>query len=199
MKRLLISAVMLVFVLSSFAQKIKVISGDIKALTGKTKILLEFVYDDNLKVGKISEDEYIKNKSAEYEKKHPNQGDKWVEMWKGDRKSRFQPKFEELFNKILGPKGISASEKMENYDCKLIIHTYFIEPGFNVGVMKKPSLVSWYAIFQDKDGKELLKLNSINAPGTSFADDFDTGERIKESYAKGAKTLAKYLLKKKVF
>ena len=75
-----------------------------------------------------------------------------------------------------------------------------IEPGYNIGISRRPALVSWYVTAFDKNGKQLFKLNSINAPGADFSGaDFDSGLRIGESYAKGAKTLTKFLLKKKAF
>jgi hypothetical protein len=146
----------------------------------------------------MTEEAYIAEKRAKYEEKHPGKGDVWEDGWKNARKARYAPKFEELFNKGVAKKGIVASEALDTYDATMIIHTYFIEPGFNIGIMKKPSLVSWYVIFVDKDGKKLLKLDSKNAPGASFSGgDYDTSIRIGESYAKGAKTLAKFLIKKK--
>ena len=199
MKKTILFAILVAFVSASFAQRVKVIDGDLKALNGFKNIKLEFVYDD-LKVGKKAEADYIKEKREKYEKKHPGEGDKWEDSWKADRNEHYEPKFDILFNKVLEKKGVSASDAMENADCTLQIHTYFIEPGFNIGITKRPSLVSWYAIFKDKDGKVLLKIDSKNAPGQSVGGgDFDSGVRIGESYAKGAKTLAKFLLKKKAF
>jgi len=200
MKKTILFAILIAFLSSSFAQKLTKLEGDYKALNGLKKFKLEFVYDDNLSVGKMTEADYIAEKRAKYEEKHPGEGDKWENGWKNARKSRYAPKFEELFNKGVAKKDVVASVALDSYDATMVIHTYFIEPGFNVGIMKKPSLVSWYAIFKDKDGKQLLKIDSKNAPGvSSFGGDFDASGRIGESYAKGAKTLAKYLMKKKAF
>jgi len=200
MKKTILFAIIIAFVSSSFAQRVTKIDGDLSALKGFKQLKLEFVYDDNMTVGKGTEADYIAEKRAKYEEKHPGEGDKWENGWKNARKSRYEPKFETLFNKVMSKKDVVASGAMENYDVTMIIHTYFIEPGFNIGIMKKPALVSWYVIFIDKDGKQLLKLDSKNAPGaSSFGGDFDSGGRIGESYAKGGKTLAKFLLKKKAF
>jgi len=200
MKKTILFAVIIAFVSSSFAQKMPKLEGDFKALSSFKKFKLEFVYDENLSVGKTTEAAYIAEKRAKYEEKHPVEGDKWEESWKNARKARYAPKFEELFNKNIAKKDVVASVALDTYDGTMVVHTYFIEPGFNIGIMKKPSLVSWYVIFLDKDGKQLLKLDSKNAPGTSsFGGDFDASGRIGESYAKGAKTLAKFLMKKKAY
>ncbi len=198
MKKAILFAIIIAFTTSSFAQKLTKLNGDYKNLNGIKNIKLEFIYDDNLKVGKTTEAEYIKEKKAKYNEKNPGDGDKWETNWKADRDVHYKPKFEALFNKVLAKVGVSASDAMENYDCTLVIHTYFIEPGFNIGIMKKPALVNWYATFSDKEGNVLLKIDSQKATGVGGGD-YDSGVRVGESYAKGAKTLAKYLLKKKAF
>ena len=197
MKKTILFAIIIAFVSSSFAQKITKLEGDLKAINTFKKYKLEFVYDENMSVGKLTEAAYIADRRAKYEEKHPGEGDVWEDGWKNARIARYAPKFEELFNKGMAKKDVMASVALDTYDAIMVVHTYFIEPGFNVGIMKKPSLVSWYVIFKDKEGKQLLKLDSKNAPGVSgFGGDFDASLRIAESYAKGAKTLAKYLSKK---
>lgn len=200
MKKTILFALAIVFASIGFSQGVTKLEGDYAKLNGVKNIKLEFVYDQDMRVGKTTEKQYIEEKKAKYEVKHPGEGDKWVEMWESDRTTHYQPKFAQLFNKILSENGITADENLTNFDATLVIHTYFIEPGFNVGIMKTPALVSYFAIFKDKDGNEILKLNSLNAPGQTFGDgDFDSGIRVGESYAKGAKTLASHLIKKKAF
>ena len=200
MKKTILFAIIIAFVSSSFAQKMTKLEGDFKALSSFKKFKLEFVYDDNMSVGKKTESAYIAEKRAKYEEKHPGEGDIWEDGWKNARIARYAPKFEELFNKGAAKKDVMASVAIDTYDAIMVVHTYFIEPGFNIGIMKKPSLVSWYVIFKDKAGNQLLKLDSKNAPGVSgFGGDFDASGRIGESYAKGAKTLAKFLMKKKAY
>ena len=86
---------------ASFAQKIKVTSGDLDFLKGQTAINVEYNYD-NMGVGKFDkEEDYINQKVEDYNKKEAGRGDKWKESWIGDREERFEPKFEELINKNL--------------------------------------------------------------------------------------------------
>src|SRR5690606_1491496 len=66
---------------ASFAQKIKVTSGDLGFLKGQTTINVEYNYD-NMGVGKFDkEEDYINQKVEDYNKKEAGRGDKWKESW----------------------------------------------------------------------------------------------------------------------
>jgi len=196
-----LTLLLIFFVFTGFSQKIKIVEGDLKSsLKGVKNILVEFEYDDNLKVGKKTEKEYIEEKVAKYNEKEAGKGDKWLENWKNDRKERYEPKFMVLFNKVLTKVDAKADTNLKDYDAKIVIHTYYLEPGFNVGISSMPAAVSFYVTAYNKKGEKLFKLDSIKMPGSSFSGgDFDAGVRIRESYAKGAKTLASFLIKKKAF
>ncbi len=63
-------------------------------------------------VGKfVTEQEYLDKKSAEYNAKEAGKGDAWKKAWVEDRKYRYEPKFEELFNKGMEDKGITAVKR----------------------------------------------------------------------------------------
>lgn len=75
------------------------------------------------------------------------------------------------------------------------IHTTFIEPGFNVGVMRRPAFINLEVTFT-KGEEELVVLSATKAPGAdAMGFDFDTGYRISEAYAKAGKSLGKFILK----
>ena len=198
MKKLtLILAILISFNLQ--AQKIKLKSGDLGFLKGQKNILIEFVYPDNMKVGKMTEEAYIKKKTKDLNKKKPGDGERWLKLWKGDRPDHYQPKFIELMNKGLIKNHVKVSEDTEKAKYKMVVTTTFIEPGFNVGVMRRDASInleiSFYEIGSDK---ELAKFTLMKSPGRTMGGvDFDTGFRVGESYAKAAKSFAKYLMKKK--
>ncbi len=183
---------------TSFGQKIKIKEGNLDFLSGVKSLKLEYTYD-NMKVGKYSEAEYIGKKRESYNKKEAGKGDTWVENWTNDREKRFEPKFEQLFSKYLGKVDVDASPN-EDAEYTLIIHTYFTEPGYYIGISSAPAMINSEAIFvkSDNHDKVLCVLDMKKAPGNSGAG-FDTGERIKEAYAKTGKSLAKFLIKKKAF
>jgi hypothetical protein len=148
-------------------------------------------------VGKYkTEAEYVKYKMDAAEKETPGGGERWKQGWEGARKSRYEPKFEELINKGLVKKGIVVKPAP---DAKyvLTVKTTFVEPGFNVGVMRKNAAVSFEYLLTEmaNPGNVIAKMTQEEVPGGQFGgNDYDMGSRIAESYAKGGKMLAAFLL-----
>jgi hypothetical protein len=183
----------------SFAQKLDVRSGDVGVLAGEKMVNVEYDYS-NFGVGKFAtEKEYLEKKSAEYNAKEAGKGDSWKQAWVEDRKNRFEPKFEELFNKGLEGKGIALVGGNAGAKYTLIVRTTFVEPGFNVGVMRKNATVDFVFDLVETANKSSkvaqMALNKV--PGAiAFGMDFDTGARLAESYAKAGKVLANYIEKK---
>ncbi|GEP92769.1 hypothetical protein SAMN05660909_04737 [Chitinophaga terrae (ex Kim and Jung 2007)] len=174
-----------------FAQKIKLQNGDLSVFEGQKELNVEFTYD-NLKVGKEDEADYVKRRTAEYNNKEAGKGDNWAKAWVDDRKNRFEPKFDELFNE-------NGDIKVGSYPSAkytMVFHTTFIEPGFNVGVVRKNSYIdAEVTIVETASRKEVAKISIDNAPGRMMGMDFDTGMRITESYAVSGKKLAKFVRK----
>lgn len=181
----------------SYSQKIKQ-QGDLSALKNAKKIELVFTYD-NMRVGKYDdESEYLEERVKKRNEKEAGSGDKWRDAWFEDREKRFEPQFDELFNKYMEKSGVKASKDFSDAPIKAIVHTTFTEPGFNVGVVRRSAYIDAEIIFIDKKtGKELGKLIVTNSPGRdAFGYDFDTGLRIQEAYAMLGKASSKFLLKK---
>lgn len=172
------------------AQKIKLVEGDLSPLKDQKEINAEFTYD-HLTVGKDSEEDYIRKKTAEYNNKEAGKGDTWAKAWKADRTDRYEPKFDELFN----DNGDMKVGKYPNAKYTLIFHTTYIEPGFNVGVARKNSYIdAEVQIVETADhNKTIAKVSIDNAPGRMMGFDFDTGMRIMESYAVAGKKLARFI------
>jgi hypothetical protein len=178
------------------AQKIKV-TGDFAQLKGQTSLNVEYVYD-NLKVGKKTEEEYIKGKVADYNADEPGKGDTWLVNWKNDREDHFKPKFEELMNKYLSEKGIKVGDD-PTAKYSVIVKTLMIEPGFNAGVMRVSASIDVDISFVETNNKstDLANVSMLKVPGSDvWGYDFDVAARIGESYAKCGKELAKVMLKK---
>ncbi len=178
------------------AQKIVLESGKVPSLTSEPKINLEYDYS-SFGVGKFkTEEEYVKHKMEEADSKEPGKGQKWKDGWVDARKTRYEPKFEELINKVTSKGGSFGAYPEAKYTIK--VKTAFVEPGFNVGVMKKPAYVNFeYHIYETANPANVIaKLSQRNVPGSqAMGYDFDMGSRIAESYAKAGKTLGKYFLK----
>src|SRR5690242_18638684 len=90
------------FSFQAVAQKVKTTSGSDDVLKSESSINIEFVYD-GLSVGKYnSEQEYVKAKTEEYNKKEAGKGDTWAASWARDKEARFEPKFIQLFKEHSG-------------------------------------------------------------------------------------------------
>jgi len=180
---------------NAFAQKAKLISGDVKILKAEKKLLLQFDYT-GLKVGGIDDADYIKNKTDEKNKKEPGSGDKFQKEWVGNREKRFEPKFTELLNK--GLDGVKASKTETAAKYTFIVKTDYIEPGFNIGIMRKPAFINvTVSVVETANPTNVLaKILLTQMPGQDVMGfDYDGGMRIAEGYAKAGKELAKYLAK----
>ncbi len=199
MKKLLLAITVMLFVGNIQAQRIKLVEGDLKFLKGVKDLNLQYTYDD-MKVGKYSEADYLAKKKEEYNNKEAGRGDKWANMWIEDRENRFEPKFEELFNRYIEKYDAVAEQNNKDAEYTLILHTYFTEPGYYIGISSAPASINCEAIFvKTSDPNTVLaKIDIKKSPGRSGAG-WDAGERIKESYAKAGKELAKFLLKNKAF
>lgn len=173
-----------------FAQRIKVIEGDRNILKPETSINIEFTFD-GLSVGKYKkEEDYIAAKTEDYNKKEPGRGDTWAKRWKDDQGYRFPTDFINLFTKNAG----MTNSKDAKYT--LIFHTTSIEPGFNIGITRKNAYIDGEVLIVETANKDkvLTKLTIEDARGNAYwGNDYDTGERISESYAKAGKELGKYL------
>jgi len=189
-KSLLMICVMLSLSFAGFSQKIKKVEGDLAPLKNETNINIEFIYDD-MSVGKYEkEQDYIDAKKAEYNKKEPGRGDRWAKSWVSDRKGRFEPKFAELFSE--------NSDMVVTTKAKytLIFHTTSTEPGYNIAISRKNAEIDGELLVVETANRNnvIAKLSVNNAPGKSvMGNDYDTGERISEAYAKAGKSLGKYI------
>lgn len=181
------------------AQKISVKKGNLGFLKGQKSLLVTFDYS-NMAVGKFDkEEDYIAKKVEDYNKSEAGKGDKWREAWKNDRASRYEPKFEELFNEYASKTGITGTRDVTDAQYEMNIHTTFTEPGFNIGITRKPAFIDLVITFKNTaSGEELAVMEVNNCPGRdAFGYDFDTGYRIEEAYAKLGKSLAGYIAKQR--
>ena len=175
----------------AMAIKFKVLEGNMDAVKNETQ--LNVIYDySKMGVGKFDDEaEYIRKKKADYNEKESGRGDAWAKAWKADRTKRFEPAFEDLFNKH------SSKTKVGNFAAAkytLIFKTTFTEPGFNVHVMRKNASIDgeFWIVETANQANVIAKVQMSGAPGRTFGGyDYDTGARLEESYAMAGKSFAK--------
>jgi hypothetical protein len=166
-------------------------SGDISALDNVTKVNVIYDYKE-LGVGAYkTEADYVAKKVKEYDDKEKGKGADFVKSWEKGKTETYPAKFLEMFNKY-GPKDINMTGTNNTSDAEytLIVKTTFIEPGYNIGISKKPAFIDIEFIFVDKSGKELVRYFVKNAVGSQVMGyDYDVSSRVSESYHKAAKML----------
>jgi hypothetical protein len=175
---------------SQRSQRIRLMEGSLASLRGEKEINIEFAYD-NIRVGKYDkEEDYVNKLKEDYNRKEPGRGDSWAKYWYDDRHAKYEPQFEEWFEKYNDLKQSSKAKYT------LIFKTTFIEPGFNVGIMRKSAYINaevWIVETANKNNV-IAKISIEKAPGRMFyGNDFDTGERISEAYADAGRTLARFI------
>jgi len=195
--------ILFAFLLSSvmiYSQKMKVQNGGYDFIKDQKEINVEFVYD-NMKLLKknLSNEQYMKEHSAELEEKTRGKGKSWEKSWIASRELIYSPKFLELMNRYLEKeKGIFFGEELKDTKYTLIVETVWVYPGWNAGVMRQPAKVSTLLKFVETANRDmvLLEITAKDAPGNKFGGTFSNEDRLGEGYAKTGKTLAKLILKK---
>lgn len=196
MKKILLFLLVSSFIsLNTFAQT-HAKKGKYGFLKNEKMLNLAFEYD-NMNVGKkMTEDEYVAKKVKEYNEDEAGRGEKWKASWFDSREERYEPKFEELINKSLQKTDLKAAK---DTDAKytLIVKSVFTEPGFNVGVARRPAYVDYEMTFVETATQEVVASYSLlKIPGSQVMGfDFDAGSRIAESYAKSGKMMGAYISK----
>jgi len=178
---------------AAYAQKIKLVEGDLSVLKDQKGLKTIFSYDD-MSVGKFpKEADYISKKKSDYNAKEAGTGDKWEKAWYDDRKERFEPQFRELFSKYA-----EMSTVAEDAPYTLIFKTTKTEPGWNIGVTRSPAYIDGEAwiVKSDTPDKAIARITITKSPGRdAFGYDFETGARLQESYAKAGKELGAFIKK----
>jgi hypothetical protein len=196
MKKQLFGFVLLLAISTNIqAQKVRLAAGDLAALANEKQLNLEFDYKD-MRVGKMSEADYVKKKRDEFNKKESGKGDTWVKAWEDDRETRFQPKFIQAFNTFSG--GITAGP-LAAAKYTLIVKTTFTEPGYNIVVHRVNAQIDVEAtVVETADHSKVIgKVTVEKSPGGAwFENDFDTGQRITEAYNNAGMTLGSFIRSK---
>jgi hypothetical protein len=176
------------------AQKIALKSGSVASLGTLSSIRVEYTYDDMM-VGKYKEADYLKKKTEEYNKKEAGKGDQWQKDWVSDREMKFQPRFQDGFNNFCSMLGVGFKVDPNAKGKKMVVHTTFTEPGYNIYMSSKSASINAEVTIYDESNTEIAKLTITNSPGSGiFELDYDTGIRIQEAYANAGRSLAAFIL-----
>jgi hypothetical protein len=183
------------------SDKVALRSGSLSPLRAEQQVNVRYSYE-GMRVGNfVSEDAYLEKRAAQLDKKTPGRGALWRKAWVDDRSRMFEPKFEELLNKVLTKEGCTLRFGIvPEAKYTLILRTTFTEPGYNVHVSARPSFISAEAALVETHNPAntvaVIMLNKMPGHDAWSGVDYDTGARLTESYAKAGKELGKFLCKK---
>ena len=196
MKKIILLTAAIGFIAFGMMAQTHAKKADYSFLKGEKSFNIEYVYEDMTVGKKLTEEEYVNKKVEDYNKKEAGKGDKWKISWEESRTKRYEPKFETLINKSMAKINMTASK---NSDAKytLIVKTIYTEPGYNIGISKRPAFVNFEFSFIETATKNVMHTSILHkVPGAqAMGYDFDTGSRIAECYAKGGKMLGAYIYK----
>lgn len=197
MKNFATLAILLLVSTTAIGQKLKVQKGDLKNLKDVKVYTMVFDYTD-VQIPKFdNEEDFLKDKMEKREKKEAGDGERFKKSWFDDRPNRYHPKFIESFNKRFDDSAVQVQEEEADYTMK--IHTTKLYAGYNVGVMRHNAEIdATITVFETGNESKVLFSGSYKDAqgGGAFGNDYDSGYRIAECYAKLAKTFAKDLKKR---
>jgi hypothetical protein len=199
MKKIVFSLLLITSVMS--AQDIEVVKGDFGFLQDQKEVNVEFDYSKmTLMKEKLTENQYVANRTKELNDKTKTTGDIWKKKWDSSKELIWNPKFLELMNIIFVKenKEFNFQEGLSTAKYTIIVEVLWLYPGWDAGIMKQPAKVTTQLKFVETNNKAnvLLEISSENAPGDQWGNNFSNESRIGEGFAKTAKSLAKMILKK---
>ncbi len=197
MKNILVFAVLMVST-TILAQKAKVTKGDWSDLKGITEYNLVFDYS-NLEIPKFdSEEDFLKDKMDKRDEKEPGSGEDFKKSWFSDREEFYEPRFIETFNDRYKDNLVKVDRDLASAEYTMKIHTTFIYPGYNVGVVRKNSkLEITLSVFKNDSPENIIfsvDYTKIEGQGNGGYD-FNSGQRIADGYIIFARALTKHMYK----
>lgn len=170
-------------------------TGDLASLKDVKQMEVQFTYE-NMIVGSMTEEAYTKKKVEEYNQKEAEKGDNWLKVWEADKQNVYPVSFLELLEKSCEIK------ECKDAQCEylMIVNTTFMEPGFNVGVMRRDAEISLTCkvVKKSDPSKVVTEIVVLHSPGrTAMGHDYSVASRVTEAYAKAGKVVGKKIMKGK--
>lgn len=191
--RLSILIALFVSALSTQAQRVTLLEGDVKPLKGQTTFQIKFTYDSMVVETTTPESIFIKTKKLELDQKQEGLGARWEKAWVEDRKWKLEPAFKNMFARTLKVSTIGKAQYT------IIFQTNRTVPGWNFGValVQQESVIDGVATIVDSNDptKPLarIQLNGMEGRGTIAQHAWETGDQIAKAYETAGRELAIFL------
>lgn len=184
----------LLFVTSTNAQRIKLLSGDFTQLKGQNSFDLIFSYDSMVVGENTPEDQYLEKKKTEWDLKEYDRGSAFVAQWYADREELYEPSFTNFFEEYLKTRTLDR-----NSSYTLILKTKRTEGGWSAGIIAHPGEIDgelWIVESENPDNI-IVKIGFYNVAGKiSSGGDFEMTTRIQSAYEEAGMYLGFYLRRK---
>jgi len=164
--------------------------GNLNFLKGQNKINIKYIYD-NISVGEMTEEAYIEENVNKKNQGKPGSGDDWLQLWKGNRGTVYQPSLEEQLNKYVKGK-VEFKLNLQETKYTLVIKMLSIEPGYDVFISARPAVINAVALFVETDNPQtvLAALNLSDCKGGKAT----MISRLDEAYESMGIVLGEYIV-----
>jgi hypothetical protein len=176
------------------AQRRQLVFGTLNGLKAHKSYDVTFTYDSMLIGMEIPEKRYLEDKRKTWDEREPGKGAAFVDQWYDARNKRYEPAFIKSFEKFSLLKLNDANAKYT-----MILKTYHIEAGWNIGVATHAGEISgelW--IVESADPSKIIAIVSLfECLGTDdYGGDFEMTRRIQSAYASAGKWLGEFVRRK---
>jgi hypothetical protein len=192
-----VAFLLLILVIASttaIAQKRKLIGGSLNGLKGQKSYDIQFTYDNMLVGDGMPENQYLAQKSRDWEVKEPGKGPAFVAQWFDSRQVRYEPTFIKSFE---GYSRIKLKDKNAKYT--LVLKTKRTEGGWDFGIATHSGEIAgemWIVESADQSNV-IAKIGFSDLIGNvAFGGDFDMPRRIQSAYGFAGKALGDFLKRK---
>ncbi|MDO4881159.1 MAG: hypothetical protein Q3983_07755 [Capnocytophaga sp.] len=200
MNRISILLVSILFSANAIAQKFQNEKGDLSVLKGQPVVNVVFKYDKlRLFNDYRTEEQYVKTKTEDLNKKEDGLGDIWQKKWEKAKESIWQSNFFDLLLKTATrERKIAFKENANDAKYTLIVDAIWIYPGWDAAVMKKKAKVTTNLKIVETQNPEniVYQVDAVKAPGDQWGNNFSNESRIGEGFEKTAKSFGKLIIKR---
>lgn len=199
MKKLLL-LVFLSFTTMTFAQKMKIVSGNFDFLKDQSEVNVELKFNNVLLMKEnISEAQYLENRKKDV-LANPKRGEKAWEKWSGEWERYKSTVYLEDFLKALNNSKKIEFKKDAPSKYTLFVDTKWIFPGWHGGFVIQPAIMSATMRFAETANptKTLLEISTNEVAGkvpTGMSSDVMEYERISSAYEKTGRLLLREINK----
>ena len=205
LKKVIMNKVNILFIsfllsVNVIAQKFENEKGDLSILKGQSIVNVIFKYDKlHLYNDNRTEEQYIKGRMEDLNKKEKGLGDIWQKKWENAKESIWQPNFFDLLLKtVTRERKIMFKENANEAKYTLIVDAIWIYPGWDAGIAKQHAKVTTNLKIVETQNPEniVYQVDAIKAPGDQWGNNFSNESRIGEGFEKTAKSFGKLIIKR---